>query len=164
MKLPKVKAGLLTHHLDNQVVAYDTTDDRVHLLDSTTGTVLNLLSEKEWSADSIAAELKARTGVEATDDLVVLSVDELRKAELLETDAVAVPPLSDISRREAARRLAVAGIAAVLVPAVMSFSPSAASAQSACTGPSLPSGCPCSGNGNCASNDCTGPVGSKTCA
>jgi hypothetical protein len=161
-RLPRVKSGLLTHHLDGQVVAYDAAQDRVHLLDATTGAVLNLLSENRWTSETLVGELKARTGVDATEDLVVLAIDELRKSGLLEADAVSAP-LSEMSRRDAMRRIAAAGIGAMLVPAVLSLTPSAANAQSACTGNSLPSGCPCSGNGNCASNDCTGPVGGKTC-
>lgn len=161
-RLPKVKSGLLTHHLDGQVVAYDTTEDRVHLLDATTGAVLNLLSENVSTPEHLIRELKARTGLAATDDLVSLSIDELRKSELLQADTV-LTPMSEMSRRDAARRIAAAGVAAMLVPAVLSFTPSAASAQSACTGNSLPLGCPCNGNGNCASGNCTGPTGAKTC-
>jgi hypothetical protein len=164
-RLPNVIPGLLTHHLDGQVVAYDARHDRVHLLDATTGCVLNLLSEKAWTEEDLMAEMKARIGVSTSRDLLALSIEELTKADLVENSSAGVR-LDDVTRREAVRRVAAAGIAAALIPSVLTLTPSTAHAQgSTCAGSSnLPSGCSCSGNGNCASNSCTGPVGLKTCA
>jgi hypothetical protein len=163
--LPDVIPGLLTHHLDGQVVAYDAAQDKVHLLDATTGCILNLLSEKTWTEQELLAELNSRIGVVGSSDLLALSIEELAKAELIESSPAGTR-MTDVSRREAVRRLAAAGIAAAVIPSVLSLTPSTAHAQaSSCSGSSnLPAGCSCSGNGNCASGNCSGIVGANTCA
>ncbi|HUQ46936.1 MAG TPA: hypothetical protein VM053_01690 [Gemmatimonadaceae bacterium] len=163
-RLPNVIPGVLTHQLDGQVVAYDGQHDRVHLLDATTGCVLNLLAEKTWTEEALLPELKERIGVIGTPDLLALAIEELTKAELLQSSSPGLR-LNDVSRREAVRRVAAAGIAAALIPSVLTITPSTAYAQaSACAGSTnLPSGCSCTGNGNCASGNCSGPTGAKTC-
>jgi hypothetical protein len=155
LSLLKVIPGLLTHELDGQLVAYDSRGDRVHLLDATTGRILNLIREKELPVEQIAIEVGARTGAPVSRDIVAVAIDELRKADLLADDVAPAVALSEVSRREAVRRIAAAGIAAALVPAVVSLTPSVASAQaSPCSQLKVPDGCPCNGNGNCESSHC----------
>ena len=68
--LPRIRAGLLRHELDGQVLVYDPRHDRVHLLDPTTGCVLELLQEGGWTAEGVIAEVGARLNIDADSGLV----------------------------------------------------------------------------------------------
>ncbi len=126
--LPRVRPGLLRHELDGQVLIYDAREDRVHLLDTTTGHVFEMLEKGDRSTEGIVSELANRINTLEAESLLQLSLDELRKAELLE-NAEAVAPLSDMSRRDMVRKIGLAGAAALLVPAIASLTASSASAQ-----------------------------------
>src|SRR5688500_12137665 len=115
--LPRVRPGLLRHPLDDQVLVYDSRDDRVHLLDPTTGCVFALLEEGGWTSAGITTELAARLDVSPSEDFLPLALDELRKAGLLEP-VVAPAPLADVTRREMVRKLALSGAATMLIPAI----------------------------------------------
>jgi PqqD family protein of HPr-rel-A system len=117
--LPRVRPGLLRHQLDDQVLVYDSREDRVHLLDPTTACVLTLLQEGGWTPEGIAAELSARIGMTSGAAFLPLALDELRGAGLLESEID--PPVVDVSRRDMMRKVAMASAAALLVPAIVTF-------------------------------------------
>jgi len=119
--LPRVRTGLLRHALDDQVLVYDSRDDRVHLLDPTTGCVFALLEEGGWTSEGITIELAARLDVAPSEDFLPLALDQLRKADLLEP-AVAPAPLADVTRREMVRKLALTGAATMMIPAIATLS------------------------------------------
>src|SRR5687768_8930638 len=129
--LPRVRAGLLRHELDGQVLIYDARDDRVHLLDTTTGHVFELLEQGEKSREGIVSALATRMNTLESESLLQLSLDELRKADLLETGP-AVPALSDISRRDLLRKVGLAGAAALAIPAIATLTATSAYAQASC--------------------------------
>jgi hypothetical protein len=137
--LPRVRPGLLRHELDGQVLIYDAREDRVHLLDTTTGHVFELLEQGERSPEGIVSELATRMNSVESDSLLQLSLEELRKADLLEDGPTAMPPLSDISRRDLLRKVGLAGAAALLVPAIATLTATPAYAQASC----LPEGATC---------------------
>jgi hypothetical protein len=139
--LPQVRAGLLRHQLDGQVLIYDTREDCVHLLDTTTGHVFELLEQGGRSREGIVAELAARMNSIEGESLLQLSLDELRKADLLVAAQAHTEPLSDISRRDLVRKLGLAGAAALLVPTITTLTATRAYAQASC----LPSGHTCAG-------------------
>jgi hypothetical protein len=128
--LPRVRPGLLRHELDGQVLIYDAREDRVHLLDTTTGHVFELLEQGERSREGIVSELATRMNSLESESLLQLSLDELRKADLLD-DGAEMPPLSDISRRELLRKVGLAG-AALLIPAIATLTATTAYAQASC--------------------------------
>jgi len=130
--LPRVRPGLLRHELDGQVLIYDAREDRVHLLDTTTGHVFALLEEGGRTREGIVAELAARMDALDSDGLLQLSVDELRKADLLDDGAAPVPPLSEINRRDLLRKVGMAGAAALLIPAIATLTSTPAYAQASC--------------------------------
>ena len=130
--LPRVRPGLLRHELDGQVLIYDAREDRVHLLDTTTGHVFELLQEEGKTRESIVSELASRMNSIETDSLFQLSLDELRKADLLEHSLTAMPALSDISGRDLLRKVGLAGAAAVLIPAIATLTATSAYAQASC--------------------------------
>jgi PqqD family protein of HPr-rel-A system len=162
ISLPHVRAGLLRHRLDEQVLIYDPRDDRVHLLDPTTACVLELLEEGGHSMAGIISELSRRLDVGPSEELVTLAIDELRKADLLDKDTATLPALGDVTRREALRKVGLTGAAALLIPAIATLTATSASAQA--------SGASCVHNGGacttqadcCPGCNCTGNP--KTCS
>jgi PqqD family protein of HPr-rel-A system len=161
--LPRVRPGLLRHHLDDQVLVYDPGDDKVHLLDPTTACVLDLLEEGKWSAERIMDEVARRVNVAPSEALLALSLDELRKADLLDKSATSPAPVTDVRRREMLRKVGLAGAAALLIPAITTITATPAYAVSL-----LASGACCTVGGQCQSGicigtACTNPLGGHTC-
>jgi hypothetical protein len=154
--LPSPKKGLLAHELDAQVMVYDSTDDRIHLLDPTTGCVLDLLQKGDCSVESISVEVARRAGVQPNQDLVLLAIEELDQAGLLEREGTEQGSLTGVNRRELVRKLAAAGLAGVMIPAIATLAASRAYAAGSLTG-----GLACGGNGDCASGKCSD--GGKNC-
>ncbi|HYN80872.1 MAG TPA: twin-arginine translocation signal domain-containing protein [Gemmatimonadaceae bacterium] len=130
--LPRVRPGLLRHQLDRQVLIYDARDDRVHLLDTTTGHVFELLEEGGRGREGIVAELATRMNAGESDSLLQLSLDELRKADLLDDVSAPVAPLTEINRRDLLRKVGMAGAAALLIPAIATLTATSAYAQASC--------------------------------
>ncbi len=154
--LPRVRSGLLRHPLDNQVLVYDSRDERVHLLDPTTACVLELLEEGTHSGSEITEQIGIRLDITPNAQFLPLALDELRKAGLLElSDAGSLAPLVDVNRREMIRKLALSGAAALLVPAVATLTATPGYAQgSAQIGP----------GGACVTDSqCLPPGGTSTC-
>lgn len=128
--LPRVRPGLLRHRLDEQTLVYDPRDDKVHLLDPTTACVLDLLEEGKWSPSRMTDELARRMNVIANDDIIALSLDELRKADLLDASSAPIPEVTDLRRREMLRKVGLAGAAALLIPAITTLTATPAYAAS----------------------------------
>jgi len=143
--LPRIRDGLLSHHLEDQVLVYDATSDRVHLLDRTTGLVYQLLEESQRNEHGITAELARLSGCESSAELFELSVDELRRAGLLDDNETPNRPLTDVTRREMLRRLGIAGVAAMLIPAIATLTADKAYGQASC----LPQCAPCTSDAQC---------------
>lgn len=149
--LPRIRSGLLRHPLDKQVIVYDSRDDRVHLLDPTTGCVLELLEEGGWTPDEITAEITARLDVSPNPGFLALALEELRKAGLLDSSSAPVAPMVDVTRRDLVRKLAMTGAAALLVPAVATLTATRGYAQGS---GQLGAGRACTLPGECISGDC----------
>lgn len=155
--LPRVRPGLLRHRLDEQMLVYDPGDDKVHLLDPTTACVLDLLEEGKWSASRIMEEVARRVNVTPSEALLSLSLDELRKADLLDGRTAPLAPVTDVRRREMLRKLGLAGAAALLIPAITTITATPAYAVSC-----LLFGATCTLGGQCCSGNClVGPP--RTC-
>lgn len=150
--LPRVRVGLLQHPFDEQVLVYDPQGDRVHLLDATTACVLTLLEEGGWTREGINAELSSRLGVTAAGGYLPLALEELRSADLLQT-SVGATSLPDVTRRELLKKMTLTGAAALLVPAIVTYTASAGYAQGSGAGNLGPCAA-CTSNAQCASNNC----------
>lgn len=149
--LPRARTGLLRHSLDGQVLVYDSRDDQVHLLDPTTACVMELLEEGGWTEPKIIPEVARRLNITPNADLVMLALDELEKAGLLETGSAAPVNRVDVGRRELLRKVAFTGAAALLVPAVATLTATRGYAQGSML---TPAGGPCLYDGNCISGNC----------
>lgn len=182
--LPRIRTGLLKHPLDKQVLVYDTTQDRVHLLDPTTACVLELLEESTWTLEGISDQIVARLDLVPNPGFLPLAIEELRNAGLLDQSTEIAEPLFDVKRRELLRNIAVTGVAALLIPAVASLTATRGyalgsiahgncntcttgadcisgnccaglcMANASCTGQA--DGNCCNANGQCTSNSCVG--------
>lgn len=157
MGLPTVRKGLQLNRLDDELLVYDGKEDVVHLLNETTACVLDLLSDGTRTQDEIEMELARRTGAEPSENIFLLAVEELRKANLLEDFGDNPEPLSDLTRRAMLRKMAFTGAAALLIPAITSLSPRRAYAQAS-------GGCRekkecCTVDADCCSNKCDSSTG-----
>ena len=128
--LPRVRPGLLRHRLDEQTLVYDPRDDKVHLLDPTTACVLEMLEQGSWSPARLSEEVARRMNVAASDELLSLSLEELRKADLLDTSSAQLASVPDIRRREMLRKVGLVGAAALLIPAITTLTATPAYAVS----------------------------------
>lgn len=151
--LPRVRPGLLRHSLDDQILVYDPREDKVHLLDPTTACVLDLLQEGGWSPERMRDEVARRMNVAASEEIVALSLDELRKADLLDTSASPVAPVTDLARREMLRKVGFVGAAALAIPLITTLT--ATPAYAVCTG-LLTAGQACTSGAQCCSGTCVG--------
>jgi len=143
MTLPSLRKGLLRHPFVDQVLVYDSEQDRIHLMDKTTAEVVNSL-EKGDTAEAIAARLSSETGTGDGSALLALALDELAKAELTESPEGESGLMPDITRRQMLGRFAGIG-AAVLIPAIVSLTPNPAWAQ----GSPLQCGAACTTTASC---------------
>lgn len=156
--LPRVRAGLLKHPLDKQVLVYDTRVDRVHLLDPTTACVLDLLEEGRWTVDGMTAEIAMRLDLAPNPSLVPLAFEELRASGLLDETASLPEPI-DYDRRELLRTMAMTGAAALLIPTVATLTATRGYAQGTVT---QGAGGGCTINAQCTSNTCCCGICSAT--
>lgn len=156
--LPRVRSGLLRHSLDQQVLVYDRRDDVVHLLDPSTGCVLQLLEEGSWTSEGITAEIASRLNVEADPGFLLLALAELRKANLLAEGNESVPD-DGVNRRDVMRKLIAAGAAAVLVPTIATLTATKAYAQTSGVGIAAV----CASDPHCISDICCNGICATSC-
>lgn len=135
ISLSKVRTNVLCHQLDDQFLVYDPTANVVHLLDPTTACVMELLKEGGRTVEEITDELGRRINYGPSPGLLLLALEELRKAHLLDESEGLRKPISGpgMFRRAMVKKVVAAGAAALLVPLVVSIDPENAYAQaSAC--------------------------------
>jgi hypothetical protein len=159
--LPRLKNGLLSHHLDDQILVYNPSSESVHLLDQATGSVLELLEEGGWTREGIIFEVAQRIGKEYNSDSLSLALDTLKELDLFENNSDQ-HDVRGVDRREAIRRVAVTG-AVLLIPVVATLTASPGYAQG--TGANIANGSPCVGTngGSCASGICVTNTATPTC-
>lgn len=165
MPMPRVRVGLLHHVLDSEVVVYDSERDTVHLLDPTSACVFEMLEAGKTRAE-IKTGLSRKFDDLATDELLALSIEVLQEAGLLEPEAERTQylPIPEVNRREMLRKVAAAGVAGLLVPAISSLTASRAYAQASCTSlgntgcTSTARAC-CANSGPCVGNRCCHNLG-----
>ncbi len=146
--LPRIRSGLLTHDLDSQLLVSDSEGNQVHLLDPTSACVMSLLQEGGWTMEGMQAEVTSRLGIPAEAHVVALAIDELRNAGLLEETGAPQPQVIDAGRREVVKKLALAGAAAFLIPAITTLTATKGYAQA--TGSLLLCQGPCTADSQCA--------------
>jgi hypothetical protein len=110
--------GLLIDALGDELVVYDTQSHAMHRLNESAAAVWRLCDGKRTVSD-IAVALSGELSTPLDEDAVLLALDELEAASLLEIgDTPGEGPL--ISRRSALRKLGVVGGIALGLPLVES--------------------------------------------
>ncbi len=158
--------GLVVQDLDGEILIYDLREHKAFCLNKTSALVWQACDSEKIVAE-IGRELGKRLNSPANDDLVWLALDQLKKENLIESKEEDFQiDFNGMSRREVIRKVGLASV--VALPIISSLvAPTAASAQSRTSGSSQTcnttaplgtnqaAGCPCNGNGNCASNVCS---------
>lgn len=140
IKHPRARVnGLVVKQVDNEVIVYDRFDHRAICLNAVTAAVWHLC-DGDTEIAIMTGRLQERGFHEAADEIVLLALDQLNRAKLLETAAEnsAAKP-SNVSRRMLMRELGI-GAAAVPVLSVIKV-PTAAQAATC-----LPQDSPCDPN------------------
>jgi hypothetical protein len=150
---PKARTeALIIEALPDETLVYDERTDKAHCLNATAALVWRLADGKN-TVEEIAFRVSAQLGISDANELVWATLEQLDRAKLL-IDAPVRSPQGRISRRELGRRMAYAGAAFVVIPAVLTVgAPSAASAASC-----LPFGGCCTTKSQCCGAlNCIGP-------
>ncbi len=130
--LGRARSDIRCHQLDDQLMVYDPVHDAVHLLDPTTASVLRLLQEGGRTIDEITVEVARENNYVPSEGLLILAIDELRHAGLLDEPEGSREQLkgAGVFRRAMLKKVVAAGAAALIVPAIVTLSPSDAYGQS----------------------------------
>ena len=113
--------SLLVHQVEDEVVVYDRTRKQAHRLNEAAAKVWDRL-DGEKTVSEVTGE------IDVDESVVALAVDDLAKAQLLESSEAL-----SVSRRNALRRVASVAAVGFLLPAVTSIAaPLAAEAKSGC--------------------------------
>jgi hypothetical protein len=113
--------GLLIDHVGDETIVYDEQRQEAHSLNRTASLVWER-SDGAHSVPELAAVVGTELGIDANESLVEYALEELSRVNLLD---------APVSRRDAVRRLTVAGAAVIAIPVVLSIAaPSPAMAAS----------------------------------
>jgi hypothetical protein len=125
-----LRNNIFAEKLADETVLYDKTMHKAHSLNKTVAMVWESANGQK-SVDEIASILHRDLGIPEERGVVLLALEELQSAGLLEFQAGLVENVERLSRRQVARRLALAGVSAALVPVVASvLAPTPARASS----------------------------------
>lgn len=127
------RANIFSENLPNEVVLYNKQNQQVHCLNKSAAIVWEN-ADGTRSIDDLALLVERELNIAAGRDLVLVALDQLAKADLLERKTV-VAPEEVSSRRAVAKKLAMAGMSAAMLPVIASMT--APSASAATTTPNL---------------------------
>ena len=159
--MPKArKDRLIIKELPDETLVYDLNTDRAHCLNETASIVWKNCNGRNSITD-LNNSLQKASALPVDEDVVWLALAQLEKFKLLSEVPDQAKLGSGITRRRVMRNL---GLAAIALPSIIAIvAPTPALALS-CVQPGLPPGTSCNNNGQCCSNVCAGPGGSKTCS
>jgi hypothetical protein len=125
-----------TEQLKDELLVYDETRDTAHSLNRTAAAVWRA-SDGTRTTDDLVRVLADELGDLADEDLVLVTLDDLRAAELIEGAPKRDPEVARLSRRRFIRRVGAVGTAALALPVVHSIvAPDPAAAGTTPTSPS----------------------------
>jgi hypothetical protein len=149
--------GLIIRELENEILIYDTRNNKAHCLNDTAAQVWKRC-DGQTTIEEISRSLTHQLGTPVDEKVVWFALKQFGRDELLE-EALAVPPAylaSGLSRRDMVRVLGLAAV--VAVPLVTSIVAPTAVQAATC----LPSGTACTSPAQCCSGLCQGAP--LTCA
>jgi coenzyme PQQ synthesis protein D (PqqD) len=147
------KERLVTEKLADELLVYDLERDKAHCLNQTAAMVWEHCDGRT-TVEAMARILEKKFDAPATDEVVLLALDQLRKAQLIDHTNVetSARASSGMSRREVIKRIGIA--ASVALPVVTSIVAPKAVQAATC----LPSGSACTTSAQCCSGICSGSV------
>ena len=113
------KGDIFEENLPEEVILYDKTNNKVHCLNKTAAAIWESCDGTR-TVEDLAQVIEAKLGAPTDRKLVLLALEELEKADLLESGSVMVPDAVLTSRREALGKIAIAGsalVATIVAPA-----------------------------------------------
>jgi hypothetical protein len=149
------QSGLIIKEMDDEVLIYDTENDKAHCLNQTAALVWQHCDGQSTPAQ-MSARMSRQLGNRVDEQVVWFALRQLSRDGLLE-EKVTPPPafvLAGLNRREMVRVLGLAAV--VAVPLVTSIVAPTAVQAATC----LASGQSCTGSAQC----CSGLCSSGTCA
>jgi hypothetical protein len=117
------KSHLFAEKLPEEIIVYDKTNHKVHCLNKTAAAVWESCDGTR-TVDELAPIVEAKVGAPVDRDLVLLALEELEKANLLEAGSGVVSNAGATSRRQAVGKHVLSGtalVATILVPAPQTY-------------------------------------------
>jgi hypothetical protein len=147
---------IVVQELDEEILVCDLKTNKVFCLNQTAGEVWKMCDGKT-GVKKISNRLSRKLGSNINEDIVVFTLQELSKNNLLDENFVIQTSFDGLSRRQIIRRIGLASMIALPVIASV-IMPTAANAQSGCPVGEAPRpvNCPCTVNKDCASGCCLG--------
>jgi hypothetical protein len=155
--LPRARQNqLITKELAGEMLVYDLDTNEAHCLNATAARVW-AHCDGVTTVAKMARLLTDEMQTSVADEVVLLALEQLRKARLLQESWAEPAQIPQVSRRSVVMRLGFA--AAVTVPFISSITaPTAAEAGTPKPTPTPcgagAAGAPCTVNGDCCSNNC----------
>jgi len=106
---PKAKANILVEEMSDETLVYDLDRHRAHCLNPTAALLL-ARADGERDVPALSRLLEEELGEPATEGIVRLGLERLRRARLLEWDGEGIGA-EGMTRRQAVRKLGTLGIA-----------------------------------------------------
>lgn len=149
---------LIIEEVSDEVLVYDLITDKAHCLNRMSALIWKNC-DGEKTEGEIAAILQQELQTPMSTKVVTLGLAELAGFGLLQVDA-STPPPARVSRRRLIQHLGLTAV--IALPLIMSITaPTAAGAggsTSPCAANPRAIGCPCKGDGDCDSGNCSGGV------
>jgi hypothetical protein len=145
---------ILVHELPDETLVYDVKRNKAHCLNRTAALVWRHCDGRT-TVTEMARIVHEELSIPPDEQIVWQTLDRFQRARLLSEPVTLPEKISRLSRRDWVRKL---GVAAVLVPAVMTvIAPTSASAASCIhTGGSCSSASPCCAGCTCHNGKCAG--------
>ena len=147
--LPQARfEAIVVQELRDEVLVCDTKNNRVFCLNQTAGEVWKLCDGKT-EIKQISAILAKKLKTNVSEELVLFSLNELSKHDLLDKTTSISDIFTGASRREVIKRIGLGSM--IALPIISSVvMPTATQAQSGCSIIiPIAQGCPCSANDDC---------------
>ncbi len=154
--------NLVVQELEGEFLVYDLVKNKALCLNKTSALVWQACDGSRTIAE-IGDVVGKQLNSQVNEDIVWLALDQLSKESLVEEQIKPNDKFNGLSRREVIRKVGFASL--IALPVITSLVAPVAAAAGTCapntncaSGTARCPGCACGGNGNCASNNCTGGV------
>jgi hypothetical protein len=125
------KAGLVKREVDGELLVYDLERDKAHCLNDSATRIWEYC-DGESSVPEIAKLLASDLNASVDHEFVWYALERLEKLHLLEEAAVPSALLSQISRRDAVRRIGLGIVALPLITSIIAPTPAQAASDPQC--------------------------------